>query len=110
MTPVEAAGRIDADRALADRVVGTQRSEDGVLVRFAGGDDTRRLVDTFVANECRCCGFFDFTVTEAEQHVLLEIIAPADRSAQQLVDAAKQVFDLGPDSLEPLRTWEAEEG
>lgn len=110
LTREEADGRIDADRALADRVVGSERTQDSVRVTFAPDEDTRRLVDTFVVNESRCCGFFEFAVTETDQAVTLEIAAPADRSAQELVDAAKEAFDLGPDAVEPIRTWEATDG
>lgn len=99
LTPGEAAGRVDVDRALAARVVDTERSAEGLRVRFDDGRETRRLVDTFVGNERRCCGFFDFTVTEAGELVVLEFTAPAADSAQQLLDAAQQVFDRGPGAI-----------
>lgn len=99
LTPDEAAGRVEVDRALATRVVDTQRSAEGLRVRFDDGRETRRLLDAFVANERHCCGFFDFTVNESAELVVLEITAPAADSAQQLVDAAQQVFDRGPDVI-----------
>lgn len=99
LTGPDAADRIEADRALAARVVATERSESGVRITFVEDDDTRRLVDTFVTNESRCCGFFDFDVTEAGGSVTLQITAPPDEMAQGLVDAARQAFVLGPDGL-----------
>lgn len=110
LTQDEAAGRIDEDRALANRVVDTERLEHGIRVTFTGADDSRQLVDTFVANESRCCGFFDFTVTESDDAVALEITAPATGSAQRLVEAAKQTFELGPDAMLPLSSWEVDRG
>lgn len=98
LTPGEAAERVDVDRALAARVVDTQRSAEGLRIRFDDGRETRRLVDTFVANERSCCGFFDFTVTEVDELVMLEITAPAARSAQQLVDTAQRAFEHDPDA------------
>lgn len=106
LTPGEAADRIEADRALAEHVVDTERIADGLRVVFTGGREGRRLVDTFVANESHCCGFFDFSVTESGTRVTLEITAPAAASAQQLVDAAQRAFDLGPDALAPFPTLE----
>ena len=93
LTPPEAAARIDADGALARRVIATQRLERGLRVVFT--EDSRQLVETFVHNEQRCCGFFQFSVDASGEAVTLEIRAPADESAQQLVAAAKQVFDSG---------------
>lgn len=107
LTDRDAAGRLDADRALSRRVVDTERTEVGLRVVFDGGEDSRRLVDTFVDNERRCCGFFDFAVSETEGTVVLQIDAPADDSAQQLVDDAERAFTLGPDAVVPGRADDA---
>ncbi|MBW3562613.1 MAG: hypothetical protein KY437_08960 [Actinobacteria bacterium] len=93
LTDRDATERLDDDRALAERVLHTQRTADGVRVTV---DGSRELVDTFVEHESRCCGFFDFTVTENEDTVTLEITAPPDETAQRLVDEAERTFREGP--------------
>lgn len=110
LSSTEASSRLDADQALADRVVNTERSENGVRLAFDARRDTRELVDTFVANESRCCGFFDFAVTETEGEITLEITAPAAPAAQELVDAAKEAFDLSPDGIAPATVREVGDG
>ena len=99
LTPPDAAARIDADRALARRVIATQRLDTGLRVVFT--EDSRQLVDTFVRNEQRCCGFFEFSVDASGEAVTLEITAPPVESAQRLVDAAKHVFDSGSVGMGP---------
>lgn len=93
LTPGQADARALDDRALAARVEHSERLEAGVRVTFAGGRDTRRLVDSFVRNERQCCAFFDFAVEERDDLIALEITAPPDESAQQLVDMAQRAFD-----------------
>lgn len=100
LTPREASDRIDADRALARRVVSTQRLERRARIAFAELDGTRGLVEAFVANEADCCGFFGFSVLEEGPTIVLEITAPADEMAQRLLDAAVEGFEHGPDAAE----------
>lgn len=104
LTDRDAAGRIDADRSLARRVIDTERTDVGLRVTVDGGEDGRRLVETFVENERRCCGFFEFAVSGTGETVVLEITAPADDSAQRLVDDAERAFTLGPDVVAPGRS------
>lgn len=99
LTDRDAADRIDADRALARRVLDTERTDLGLRVVVDGAGDGRRLVETFVENERRCCGFFDLAVSEDDDVVVLEITAPPDVSAQGLVDDAERAFTLGPDAV-----------
>lgn len=99
LTDRDAAGRIDADRGLARRVLATERTDVGLRVVVDGDEDGRRLVDTFVENERRCCGFFDLAVSEGDGAVVLEITAPPDDSAQRRVDEAERAFTLGPDAV-----------
>lgn len=101
LTDRGAADRIDADRALARRVLATERTDLGLQVVVDGDEDGRRLLDTFVENERRCCGFFDLTVSKDDGSVVLEITAPPDDSAQRLVDDAERAFTLGPDAVAP---------
>lgn len=93
LTERDAAERLDDDRALTQRVLDTQRTADGVRVTV---DGSRELVDAFVERESRCCGFFDFSVSESEHTVILEITAPPDETAQRLVDEAERAFREGP--------------
>lgn len=99
LTDRDAADRMDADRALARRVLDTERTDLGLRVVVDGDRDGRRLVETFVENERRCCGFFDLAVSEDDGSVVLEITAPPDDSAQRLVDDAERAFTLGPDAV-----------
>lgn len=92
LTDRDAAERLDDDRALAERVLQTQRTADGVRVTVEG---SRELVDTFVEHESRCCSFFDFAVSENEDTVTLEITGPPDDAAQRLVDEAERTFREG---------------
>jgi hypothetical protein len=110
LTKPAAARRIDADRALVGRVVATERTSDGVRVSFHADGEARRLVDTFVANESCCCAFFEFAITETEQSVILEIAAPADPSAQEMVDGAKDLFDRDPDAIKLDHRFHASDG
>lgn len=104
LTDRDAAERIDADRALARRVLATERTDLGLRVTVDGGGAGRRLVDTFVDNERRCCGFFDLAVSETGETIVLEITAPPGDSAQRLVDDAERTFTLGPDAVAPGRS------
>lgn len=99
LTDRGATDRIDADRALARRVLDTERTDLGLRLVVDGDRDGRRLVETFVENERRCCGFFDLAVSEEDGSVVLEITAPPDDSAQRLVDDAERAFALGPDAV-----------
>lgn len=109
LTRQDSGERSDADRALAARTTATDRLPAGVRISFEHRTDTRALVETFVANESRCCAFFDFAVHETDREVVLEITAPPDEDAQQLVDAAQRTFEVGPDALLPLASWETED-
>lgn len=99
LTDREAADRIDADRALARQVLDTERTDLGLRVVVDGEGDGRRLGETFVENERRCCRFFDLALSEDDGSLVLEITAPPDRSAQRLVDDAERAFTLGPDAV-----------
>ncbi|MGH3443437.1 MAG: hypothetical protein ACRDUY_15605 [Nitriliruptorales bacterium] len=92
LTPAQAAARTADDRALVERVRATERRDLGLRVIFGESEETRRLVERFVVNESRCCGFFDCTVEVGDENVTLEITAPPAEEAQALVDLAHDAF------------------
>lgn len=91
------AERLPADRALATRVTEVTRTDTGAIVRVRRGDRAVELVDTFITNEQRCCGFFDLRRRETDEHVELLVDAPDDPTAQGLVDQLVHAMRLGAD-------------
>lgn len=89
------AARLPADHALADRVEEVIRSDTGAVVRVRRGDRAAELVDTFMTNEQQCCGFFDLRRRETDEHVELLVDAPADPTAQALVDQLVHAMRFG---------------
>ena len=60
-----------------DGLLGVERGERQVSLRFRRDPAIRRRVEGIAAAESRCCAFLDFTVSDAEDATVLTIAAPA---------------------------------
>lgn len=89
------AERLPADRALAVRVTEVTRTDTGAVVRVRRSDGATELVETFITNEQQCCGFFDLSRRDTDEHVELLVDAPDDPTAQGLVDQLVHAMRLG---------------
>lgn len=73
----ELGARLAEWRTLAGTAVGRQRLAGGVQLEFPRTVDLA-AVATLIAAEQECCRFLTFTMTVADDHVLLTIAAPRD--------------------------------
>ena len=78
LNPTEMPQRAEEIGALGrDGLLGVERGERQVSLRFQRDPAIRRRVEGIVAAESRCCGFLDFTVSDGEDATVLTIAAPA---------------------------------
>lgn len=88
--------RVPARRAqgeeMARRIRTWSRLGDGLELGFDASTGTERLVEEFVRDEKRCCGFFTFEIDRGSDGVVLRMRAPREPEAQDMVDAALQTF------------------
>ena len=94
--------------ALSARIRHRARVGDRVVLRFDGDDETAALVDGFVRDEQRCCGFFGFSTRQEAGQTVLELSAPA--GAQDLLDGVLEVFDPALDDTRRLALHDAAGG
>lgn len=91
LDPQGAQQRLPQVRALSDRLQRRARLDDRLVLTFEDGQDTVELVEEFVRDESRCCGFFGFDIRHDGAEVVLELTAPAQ--AGHMLDAAMRSFD-----------------
>src|SRR4051812_48153647 len=48
------------------------------VLRFRRDDGVRERIESFVSSESRCCPFFDFSLRDEDDTIVLEVRAPAD--------------------------------
>src|SRR4051794_22638166 len=61
-----------------DALIDARQEETCAVLRFAARTGVRERVDRFVADESRCCAFLNMEVVDAQDEVVLTIVAPAD--------------------------------
>lgn len=99
LDPRGAQQRLSQVRALTDRLQRRERLDDRLVLTFESGQNTVDLVEEFVRDESRCCGFFGFDIRHDGTEVMLELTAPPQ--AGHMLDAAMRSFDpdLSDDQL-----------
>ena len=75
LTAEETPARIDQIQRLIQGLHARER--DGREVRLRFDADLAHLVSAFIEDESRCCGFFEFALTEHDDAVELRVRAPA---------------------------------
>ncbi|MEM9013168.1 MAG: hypothetical protein AAGE18_18265 [Pseudomonadota bacterium] len=73
---------------IAPRLVGTDRLEHGVILRFEPAADLRSMLRRFVDLERQCCGFLSFTILPEEPEL------PADRLVVTGPEEASATLDM----------------
>lgn len=82
LRPEEAQRRTPQLQALAAQLLDLRHAPRQAVLRFPTG--SAELLHRFVADESRCCTFFDFDVTTSARGATLEIGVPA--GAEPLLD------------------------
>lgn len=88
VTPQEAPARRAQVQRLAQGLRSRQRHAREVRLRFDA--HLAPLVAAFVRDEARCCGFFEFAITEDQQAVELRVRGP--EGAEPLLASLFEVF------------------
>lgn len=110
LDPQGARQRLPQVRALTDRLQRRERLDDRLVLTFADDAGTVELVEEFVRDESRCCGFFGFEIRHEGAQVVLELSAPTQ--AGHMLDAAMRSFDpdLNDDDMLDNYREHADEG
>lgn len=95
LDPADLPARRAQGEAMARHLKEGSRLEGGLELRFEGVPEAERLVEEFVRDERRCCGFFSFATSREGGDIVLRITAPRDPGAQEMVDAALATFVRG---------------
>ena len=78
LSPAEMRQREADIRTLGrDALLGVERSERHVLLRFRSDPATRARVEAIVAAESDCCAFMDFELSVTGDAIALRVAAPA---------------------------------
>jgi hypothetical protein len=72
----ELSDRLEAIERLRGSLVGVDRVEHGLVLRFPARDDVEAAVRRFAVEEKRCCGFWGFDVEVADGCVRLRWDGP----------------------------------
>jgi hypothetical protein len=85
-------------RLFAQALVGRERAERAVRLRFRAEEGVRAWVADLAAREKACCPFYDFTVSTAAGEVQWEIRV-VDGVAEDLAGVALDAFYQAPDTV-----------
>jgi hypothetical protein len=69
---------------VARRVVGREPTKDGVRLRFRPSPGLGEQLADLTSREKECCPFFDFSIQESGEELVLEVGAPPE--ARPIVD------------------------
>jgi hypothetical protein len=104
--PGEEAAGLEAYRTLfADALVSGERTEWGVRWTFRHDDGIEPRVRELAAMEQACCAFLRMSITRTEDHVVWDVIGPAN--AREFLDEYAQLPQTvlgGADRLRALAT------
>lgn len=65
--------------AVQENLVQRVRTEAGFQLRFRRNPGLSQSLDALVAAERDCCGWAEWTLSEAGDHLILEVTGPAER-------------------------------
>ena len=90
-TDGEVAERIETIEHLRANLVSVERTDHGLLLRFAQRGDIEAAVRRFAADEKGCCQFWGFGINVADGHVQLRWDGPP--AVNELMDRLQSYFE-----------------
>lgn len=73
-----------------ESLLGHEETEEGHVLRFRNGGDTRGRLEEIVAGEAECCPFLDLRVSERDDELILAVDAP--KEGRQVADELVRSF------------------
>jgi hypothetical protein len=103
------------DRLFSQVLVGRERADAGVRLRFRADEGVEAWVRDLAAREKACCPFYDFAVGTTDGQVwwdisLVDGVADDENTARTLLDTYYHAPDYAADGVAGLTEWLAGNG